>query len=85
MKTSNSKLQKRILAMSPEVLLEGHFYIYSGFLFKTWHLYHCKLMNTALVCRTNQNDIRPSLIINLSRVSIWNADEETKTKNSWII
>eukprot|EP01080_Neovahlkampfia_damariscottae_P010297 gene10297-2714_t len=85
MKTSNLKAQKKALAASPDVLLEGHFYIHTGFLFKTWHLYHCKLMNTALVCRNHQNDKRPSLIINLSRVSIWNADEETHVKNSWII
>jgi hypothetical protein len=79
------RTEKKRLAASPTVYLEDYLKIYTGMIWKTWSLYYCKLMSSAIVCRKNKNDLRPTMIIYLSRTSVWECKQQTNVANSFMI
>lgn len=78
-------LSKKQLVASSVVYLEDYLKIKTGYIFKTWQTYYCKLMGSCLVCRKNKKDIRPSLMIYLSRTSIWYSNEDKGHPFSFMI
>lgn len=76
---------KKQLVASSVVYLEDYIKIYSGWIFKTWTTYYCKLMGTCLICRKNKKDTRPSMIIYLSKTSIWQVKDDTNHPYSFMI